>query len=270
MTKRRGAKNPSLPNPGDVFLMPLEDGRFGVCRVIQKSFERGEERVLVVATPWIGSREPELSETLLREVLMLNHHVWGNVPAALWIFYPLPAGFTLLGHLEPTQTEKQMVCNSGAAWPLLAVQVLLQWRWDNDREALLHEEDQENREKSRRREASAQQRRDYLAGVTLEALRDKQRFASWEGFVSKGALQATRKVFHDTVDALIALGPEAAEPAVLDVLRGCIESLNALDSQYGGFIETIERENLCAEFDEIVSASGLGHYDALADRWREW
>jgi len=88
--------------------------------------------------------------------------------------------------------------------------------------------------------------------------------------VPQAALRATRQIFRDTIDAIIASGPEAPEATVLATLRGCIVSLNALDVQHGGFIETLEREDLCEAFKEIVHASGLGHHENLADEWREW
>jgi hypothetical protein len=43
-----------------------------------------------------------------------------------------------------------------------------------------------------------------------------------------------------------------------------------LDVENRHFIETVEREDLCAAFDEIVHACGLGKHVDLADRWREW
>jgi hypothetical protein len=46
--------------------------------------------------------------------------------------------------------------------------------------------------------------------------------------------------------------------------------LDKLDVQHEGLIETVEREHLCAEFEEIVDASGLGNYNNLADEWWEW
>ena len=248
-------------------MMPLADGRYGVCRVIQKDSE--SERVLAVATPWIGSGKPDLSDPLLREALVLNHHAWSDSPAALWVSRSLPPNFTLIGSLEPTQAEKQMVSNSAAAWPWFSIQVLSQWRWDNDRESVLKEDDLHRQEKTKQHEIEARRRREYLARVTLKELREKPRFESWEGYVPDVALEATRRVFCDTIDAIAELGAKASEESIIKKLKWCIESLNELDFRHK-FIETLERENLCAEFEEVVHASGLGHYDDLANRWREW
>jgi hypothetical protein len=72
------------------------------------------------------------------------------------------------------------------------------------------------------------------------------------------------------IDSLIAIGPEATQAAVSDHVRRSVEALNALDETYDGFIETGEREALCAELDEIVYAAGLRGCEGLADEWREW
>lgn len=140
MAKKRKKEN-ALPNLGDVFLMPLEDGRFGVCRVIQKGLQDGRERVLVAASPWIGSGRPDLSEPLLREILLLNHHAWKNALVVLWTSAPVLADFTWIGLLEPAQNETQMYCHASGGWQWMSAQVLAQWRWDNDREAALKEDE---------------------------------------------------------------------------------------------------------------------------------
>ncbi len=260
----------NLPNPGDVFLMPLEDGRFGVCRILQKGRQGRQDRVLVIASPWIDSGEPDLSLPLLREVLTLNHHAWQNSPAMLWLWQPLPAEFKQIGFLEPTEAEKQIWCGSGASWEWLATQLLEQWRWDHDRETVIKEDESKAQEQKTRREDVSRLRSEYLATVTLKDLRVKQRFEIWKESVPAAALHDTRQIFLDTIDNLIALGPEASETTRLDLLKGCIESLNLLDSQNDHFIETYEREDLCDAFEEIVHACKMGHHKNLADKWREW
>ena len=251
--------------------MPLADGRFGACRVVRKgSSAFGAKSVLVVATPWVGYGAPDLSAPTLKQVLVLNHHAWQDDPAALWTSYPVPADFTWIGTLTPPPADAQMACHSGGTWDALPIYVLDQWRWDHERAAVLREDRAQARAQARQRKVETQRRRAHLDQVTLQALADQHRFASWERVVPQAALQATRQVFRDTIAAIIALGPGAPEATVLEALRDCIASLNALDMQHGGFIETIEREDLCEAFEEIVHASGLGHHENLADAWREW
>lgn len=101
-------------------------------------------------------------------------------------------------------------------------------------------------------------------------LRKKKRFADWKGYAPDKVITPCRVIFRDTIDALLALGDDPGEAAVLPILRACIESLNKLDEEYNHFIETTIREELCEEFEEVVHACGLGRHENLADRWREW
>ncbi len=55
---------------------------------------------------------------------------------------------------------------------------------------------------------------------------------------------------------------------IMAILKQCIESFNNLDAEMD-FIETVEREDICEEFEAIVHACGLGAYTDLADRWRD-
>jgi len=72
-----------------------------------------------------------------------------------------------------------------------------------------------------------------------------------------------------TVEALVELGPRASESNRMAILQRCIESFNILDAKMH-FIETVEREDICEEFEAIVHACGLGAHKDLVDRWRDW
>src|SRR5947209_1584387 len=97
---RRDPADQTLPEPGAAFLMPLADGRFGVCRVIRRQLSEAKERsgstaVLAAATPWIGRQPPALSDPLLRLMLVLNHHNWGNELEVQWVSGPPPMSLTV-------------------------------------------------------------------------------------------------------------------------------------------------------------------------------
>jgi hypothetical protein len=72
----------------------------------------------------------------------------------------------------------------------------------------------------------------------------------------------------NTVEELLKHGPRASEKERMAVLQQCIESFNELDAEMQ-FIETVEREDICEEFEAIVHACGMGHHKDLADRWRD-
>src|SRR5205809_511882 len=91
-------RNYALPNDGAAFLMPLSDGRFGVCRVLRRSLPEGRRRpgdtsVLVAASPWIGTEAPDRNDPLLREILMLTHHSHDNAQCVVWVSDPVPESF---------------------------------------------------------------------------------------------------------------------------------------------------------------------------------
>ena len=51
MAKSPKTTHRSLPCVGDVFLMPLADGRFGVCRVLRAKGQGSKRSFLVAASP---------------------------------------------------------------------------------------------------------------------------------------------------------------------------------------------------------------------------
>lgn len=100
-------------------------------------------------------------------------------------------------------------------------------------------------------------------------MKSKKRFVSWEGAVSVELIEVCRQVFLDAIDALMEREGKPRKKLVVSVLRECVERLNELDAEQH-FIDTIEREDLCQEIDEIVCASGFPNDEGIADRWREW
>lgn len=262
--------NPGLPEPGNVFLIPLTDTQYGACRILQKRLERGKESILVAACVWTGSNQPNLTDPALTQILVLNNHATRNQKALFWTAQPIPPEFTLIGSLGMIPAEQKLWCSLRVDWSWFLFELQRQWRWDNDRDAVLAEEEVKRQKREIRRNEQAQRTRDHLAGLTLENLRTRQLFTHWQGIVPEAALQSTREIFTQTIDQLLGLGPKASEPEIIGVLQECIQALNTLNTRQDRFIGTNERENLCAAFDEIVHACKLSHHKNLADKWREW
>jgi hypothetical protein len=187
----------------------------------------------------------------------------------VWISDPVPDEFIPLGRIPPTPEETATECGAFSGWASMALQPLLQWRWDNDRAAVLEEDKENNAKAVALREKAAAERRAYLAGVTLTDLLTHEFFPGWEDYPPAEAARASRDLMTTTVRHLISLGESASEEERRAVLRWCIESFNELDARLV-FIETVEREDICEEFEAIVHACGLGPYADLADEWREW
>jgi hypothetical protein len=212
------------------------------------------------------------NDPALRPILCPNHHAWKGRPNILWVSDQVPAEFVPIGTILPTQ-EEQNVPHLGVGfgrWRGLTVQPLLQWRWDNDREAVLAEDAAKAKKNTEGRQRANDERKEYLGRVTLEELRERLFFPRWKAYPSAPAITASRKIMVDTVDRLLRLGKDASQEDKISILRECILSFNELDAQMHHFIETVERENICEEFEAIVHASGLGAHEGMADRWREW
>ncbi len=268
------AKNPekapktanTLPNIGDAILLPLADGRFGFCHVLHR---RGRDEVFVETSSWVGDEAPSLSDPRLRRVLVQTHHGWGPNEWRVIVRGSPPDSFTRLGTIEPSGGPERVLA-IWTPWQNLACEVLTQWSWDHDREALVVEEAAEGACRNAEQEQSAKRVKERLEGLTLDWLLKKRRFSGWKGDRPDRAIAACRVAFREAIEALIELGAKPKKRAVGVVVRQCIKKLNALDEQYDGFIETGEREALCREIDDIVYACGLRECDGMADRWREW
>jgi hypothetical protein len=221
----------------------------------------GARNILVVASTWIGTDEPDIDDPRLRTSFSEDIR-WSNDP--------VPESWRALGRIEPTPSEEQMECRAFGSWLYFPRLVLDHWHREHDPEALQRKAEQERVAAERARQEGLARHAKYLAGLTLDKLRNKRQFTEWRGHVPQKALQACRDIFRDTIDALIDLGPKAKKRTKIAVLRQCIERLNELDKQHEQFICTIEREDLCEAFYEVTHAAGLKDCGDLADEWRDW
>ena len=267
-------KKKALPTAGAAFAFPLEDGRFSACRVLvdassKRSKRWGANAFLVAGSAWIGNRVPRADEPALRPILRLTHHAHKNTPNVLWISDEPPPELIPIGTIELTPEERRMPCQTLGGWGTILYQPLAQWKWDNEREAVVAE-DVIQRKKAAKAGLKAQREREQdLKKVTLDDLRGRRFFANWKDFPSPKAVRASRKIMSKTVEELLELGPRASKKARMAILQQCIESFNDLNDDMH-FIETTAREDICDEFEVIVYACGLGAHENLADEWRDW
>jgi len=124
----------------------------------------------------------------------------------------------------------------------------------------------------------------------LEATKKYYPFARWrENFFpdkddpdSEGMEQYTQEncdkaqaVLDNLVSNLVGAGQSADESTKVEFFRTAILSLNKLNEEIDGFIETGEREDLCELIDQITIAAGMrpenyGDGAGIADEWRNW
>jgi hypothetical protein len=69
---------------------------------------------------------------------------------------------------------------------------------------------------------------------------------------------------------LQALGPKPKKAPVRAVLKACVEWFNAKDAEFGGMIETEEREDICAALEELATVARHRSLTREVDEWRQW
>ena len=103
----------------------------------------------------------------------------------------------------------------------------------------------------------------------LQAYSQKVILASWDGEVRENAVEATRKIFREFTNTLIALGSDPPVSSIASAFTTCVRHLNALDME-DQFICTIEREDLCEELWKVGDICGVPE---SVDDWideRDW
>lgn len=265
-------KKKPLPEQGDVFVFLLEDGRCSACRVIhtQKTSPRdpGFDSVMVGGCDWIGSYLPGIGEPGLRKILELNHH--GHKESAIvWLSDALPKSFIYLGNIMPSPAEAEIRCYCWSNWSAFPVYAFAQWEWDNARESVRRKDAAREEARLKAIQEEKAQRDAFLAKMTLINLLEYTFFANWKRYPSKKLITASRGIMHSTVEKLHNHGKPLEGIAKVRVLKACIDRFNELDEKHE-FIETVERQDICDEFEVIAYACGLGHHKDIADRWRDW
>lgn len=251
--------------------MPLSDGRFGVCRVLQvRSNPKGHPEALVAASDWIGHAPPALTDPAVKRTLMLTHHSWSDEPECLWVSDPPPKTFTYLGAIKLSKKDQEATCNSYSGWERLPLQVLLQWRWDHDREAVLREDEQEKAAKEKQYAKAASTREVYLSKITLPDLLSKKLFRTWNRYQKASDTKAVEKIVKSFIQTLAETRRPLTRKFVTQELKACIEKINTPDQERNNIIETVEREDLFDLFEEILHAAKQPDLITVVDATRDW
>ncbi len=270
MPKRPKFSEDDLPVPGTVFASPMADGRFCSGRVLRRQTEGGYPSALIATSPWIGNGLPSLDLSELRETLVLNHHGWENVRWHFWVSERMPSNFAILGRIEVSDEEFSADSNSYANWNAVALQVLAQWRWDNDREALLREEALKTAADAESRRRAAETRAKYLKELTLDTLVGRTWFANWEQDSDEAPrhLEAARAVISTLIEEL-RTATKLTKVTAKRFLRRSVEAFNRLDSERQ-FIDTVERDDIYEAYEQIMSAARFPQLADCIDEWRDW
>jgi hypothetical protein len=270
MARRKKHKVEDFPAVGSVFSMPLADGRLGICRVLRIKVDiKGYPVALVAASDWIGHSPPPLDDPSVRRTLILRHHAWAGSPECIWVSDLPPKTFRNLGRITLSKEEKEIDCLVYSGWEGLQLQVLLQWRWDNEREAVLREDAEKKAIKEKKSAKAASDRQEYLLRLTLPQLLSKELFPTWKEYPKAKDKRAIEQIIKTFVRTLSECNESLTREFVAKELQSCVVKLNDLDEERR-IIETVEREDLFDVFEEILYAAGQPGLLSVVDDTRDW
>ena len=269
MPRRKKYDQSDLPEPGTVFAMPLADGRIGVCRVLQRTMQE-IPCALVAASTWIADTAPALKNSAVRKILVLTHHNWANRPEMLWVSEPPPKEFQKLGQIEVSREDMGAKCGFYGAWTSLAIQPLLQWRWDNEREKVLEEDAAEKALEASKHAEASRVRAEYLAKLSLADLIGKDLFPKWDEYPPEAAKEGCQRIIQSFIHNLNTSSKSLTRDFVCEELKSCVQELNRFDSKQKHFIETEEREDLHEVLEQVLHAAKFPDLAESIEEWRDW
>lgn len=257
-----------LPSVGDAFAFSLSDGRYSACRILQKEKRFGEKmHVLVACSEWIGTRIPSFDDPLLQPILRLTHHSHFGKFLLIWVSSPPPSELISIGTIPLTDSDKNLSSSSYGYWDAITCQPLMQWRWDNERDAVLQSDEIIKTHAETQKNEQARLRAEFLSRITLTELRLTKFFKNWEQSLPPDEITASRNIMSNTIGNLLDLEVtnDASLEQRLQVLRDCILGFNELENK-AGFIYSNERDDIYFVLEEVAAAANISEFlDGIFD-----
>ena len=249
---------------GDLFAVPLEDGRYGIIQIVGMDGEHQR----VIAADYVGPRP----EALAHRYPPL--HESPSTPLTRWVDDPIPRSFVHLGTRTPSAADANAACsNFAGGWENVSASILMQWLRANEPTAAAALLARWREERTVLATQRARTERARQAKLTLERLAQQRLLPRWSGRYSRVAVMRVRAVLRAAIDEFIALGQSRARATSsvrTMIIRRAVEALNSLDGNHGLVITTLEREELCAVFADICAAAGWRTRKDVTERWRDW
>ena len=148
-----------------------------------------------------------------------------------------------------------------------------EWRWSNDRNALVTEVERKKAKSESERAAEKERYLNRLSKLTWGQLKSETPFERWSPsppFPPEEFTNAARAVIRTACDALEGLGAKPRRADVRLVLKKTVLWFNEADEKAGGIIETEEREDICAILEEMAHVARQKILVDEIDEWREW
>jgi hypothetical protein len=167
------------------------------------------------------------------------------------------------------ETELAAKANSIGAWNSASVYAEGEWRWRHDRLAYEAEIERDRAEARAKVEAA----RNRIKAATFERLLSETQFTRWDPsppYPPPEFVAQARVRIRQAVADIQMHGAEPQEDDVREVLKQVVEWFNAKDAEFGGVIETEEREDICDVLEEICHATKHPDLIEEIETWRDW
>jgi hypothetical protein len=181
--------------------------------------------------------------------------------------------FQYVGSVTLSKADVELVGNCRAHGPWSGADAEREWRWRNDRAAYEQEVEAYRQLRDARLAAERERYEKRLKTITWEVLLAEQPFSRWgphPPFPPPEFVAAARDRVRSAVLELQSLGSKPKKPQVRAVLKACIEWFNAKDIEFGGVIETEEREDICAVLEELAFVARQRTLVYEIEGWRRW
>lgn len=262
---------------------PPFTGRYAALKIIGVS----DADVIVAVLDGIWATAPILDEARTTSILCENRFSFDGTPAVFavhrewWQPEACLEQFSFVGVWATSATEQTLanaimnfeIGSSFAGIDSASITAEGEWRWSNDREALVRENHLEEAKAEAKRAREAERYLNRLKGLTWSQLLSENPFGNWSPsppFPSGEFTDAARLVIHDGCIALQALGPKPRKGDVRAVLKKTVQWFNEADEAAGGVIETEEREDICAVLEEMAVVARQKSLMDEIDAWRSW
>ena len=253
---------------------PKETGRYAALKVLGLS----DGCACYVVLDGVFDRHPDLAQVSglgwLREIRFSHQGRPACYHARLTYGNEL-RDFRYVGSVELMREDKELMaeCRSYGSWHPANFAAEGEWRWRNDRAAYEEEEKLEREAREARLAATRERYQTRLKALTWEKLLEEQPFARWGAdvaFPPPDFVSAARDRIRSVILELQALGPKPKKAQVRAALKACVEWFNAKDAEFGGAIETVEREDICALLEELAFVARQQSLVEEIDAWRDW
>ncbi|KAB7615407.1 hypothetical protein F9L33_01175 [Amylibacter sp. SFDW26] len=180
--------------------------------------------------------------------------------------------FSYLGNISTTAEEENMRkdLRSFGAWQLATTDAEVEWRWNNDKDVLLHEYDLLRAERVRKEALEKERYETRLKHLTWEKAQNFTYFKRWTKsppFPPPAFTIELSTIIKSTMIDIQTLGDKPSRPKVRKHLKRMITEITSLDSQYNGVIETEEREDI---YEAIYDITHLSKQTVLIDEVSGW